>query len=124
MQPLRAEYTCTVPPDINVTLNHNSDIPFPINPTHPGEQLRQCQCCFLFLSWSARKPVTDNPGRDYRVRRERRWSTAGVNPPGNWFAPPGRNQSSSGGNETAEASGVEGRKRRLGKRAGRNVSER
>jgi hypothetical protein len=30
-----------------------------------------------------------------RVRRERRWSTAGVNPPGNWFAPPGSNQSSS-----------------------------
>jgi hypothetical protein len=24
----------------------------------------------------------------------------GVNPPGNWFAPPGSNQSSSGGNET------------------------
>jgi len=48
--------------------------------------------------------------RDYQVRRERCWSTAGVNPPGNWFAPPGSNQSSSGGNETAEASGVEGRK--------------
>jgi L-aspartate oxidase len=30
-------------------------------------------------------------------------------PPGNWFAPPGSNRSSSGGNETAEASGVEGR---------------
>src|SRR6267143_5281196 len=44
-----------------------------------------------------------------RVRRERRWSTAGVYPPGNWFAPPGSNQSSSGGNETAEASGAEGR---------------
>jgi hypothetical protein len=40
---------------------------------------------------------------------KRRWSTAGVNPPGNWFAPPGSNQSSSGGNETAEASGVESR---------------
>ena len=48
--------------------------------------------------------------RDYRVRRERRWSTAGVYPPGNWFAPPGSHQSSSGGNETAEASGAEGRK--------------
>ncbi len=46
---------------------------------------------------------------DYRVRRERRWSTAGVYPPGNWFAPPGSNQSGSGGNETAEASGAEGR---------------
>jgi hypothetical protein len=30
-------------------------------------------------------------------------------PPGNWFAPPGSNRSSSGGDETAEASGVEGR---------------
>ena len=40
---------------------------------------------------------------------KRRWSTAGVNPPGNWFAPPGSNQSSSGGNEAAEASGEEGR---------------
>ena len=40
---------------------------------------------------------------------KRRWSTAGINPPGNWFAPPGSNQSSSGGNETAEASGAEGR---------------
>jgi hypothetical protein len=33
----------------------------------------------------------------------------GISPPGNWFAPPGSNQSSSGGNETAEASGAEGR---------------
>ena len=41
---------------------------------------------------------------------KRRWSTAGVYPPGNWFVPPGSNQSSSGGNETAEASGAEGRK--------------
>src|SRR6266478_1592739 len=40
---------------------------------------------------------------------KRRWSTAGVYPPGNWFAPPGSNQSSSGGNETAEASGAESR---------------
>jgi hypothetical protein len=47
--------------------------------------------------------------RSYRVRRERRWSTAGVNPPGNWFAPPGSNQGSRGGNETAEASGAESR---------------
>jgi len=42
------------------------------------------------------------------VRRERRWTTAGKGPPGNWFAPPGSNRSSSGGNEAAEASGVEG----------------
>jgi len=34
---------------------------------------------------------------------------SGVVPPGNWFAPPGSNRSSSGGNEAAEASGVEGR---------------
>jgi hypothetical protein len=41
---------------------------------------------------------------------KRCWSTvAGVYPPGDWFAPPGSNQSSSGGNETAEASGAEGR---------------
>ena len=40
---------------------------------------------------------------------KRWWSTAGgVNPPGNWFAPPGSNQSSSGGNDTAEASGAQG----------------
>jgi len=32
-----------------------------------------------------------------------------LNPPGNWFAPPGSNQSSSEGNETAEASGAESR---------------
>ena len=30
-------------------------------------------------------------------------------PPGNWFAPPGSNRSSSGGNETAEAFDVKGR---------------
>ena len=47
-----------------------------------------------------------------------------LDPPGNWFAPPASNQSSSGGNETAEASGAKGRYRRLGKHAGRNVSER
>src|SRR2546430_11618579 len=41
-----------------------------------------------------------------RVRRERCWFTAGVNPPGNWFAPPGSNPSRSGGHETAEASGA------------------
>ena len=40
---------------------------------------------------------------------KRRWSTAGKDPPGNWFAPPGSNRSSSGGNEAAEASGVKGR---------------
>ena len=30
-------------------------------------------------------------------------------PPGNWFAPPGSNRSSGGGNEAAEAFGAEGR---------------
>ena len=30
-------------------------------------------------------------------------------PPGSWIAPPGSNRSSSGGNEAAEASGVESR---------------
>ena len=32
-----------------------------------------------------------------------------LNPPGNWFAPPGSNRGSGGGNEAAEAFGVEGR---------------
>ena len=60
-----------------------------------------------------------------RVRREKGGGPQReLNPPGNWFAPPGSNQSSSGGNETAEASGAEGRKRRLGEHAGRNASER
>jgi transposase InsO family protein len=40
---------------------------------------------------------------------KRCWSTVGEVPPGNWFVPPGSNRSSSGGNEAAEASGVEGR---------------
>ena len=39
-------------------------------------------------------------------------------------APASSNRSSSGGNEAAEAFGVEGRFRRLGEHAGRNVSER
>ena len=43
------------------------------------------------------------------MRREKAVVHSGNNPPGNWFAPPGSNQSSSGGNETAEASGAEGR---------------
>ena len=44
-----------------------------------------------------------------RVRREKVMVHSGSNPPGNWFAPPGNNQSSGGGNETAEASGAESR---------------
>ena len=47
-----------------------------------------------------------------------------INPPGNWIAPPGSNWSGGGGNKTAGASDVEGRTRRLGESAGRNVSER
>src|SRR5215472_5000995 len=39
-----------------------------------------------------------------------------------WFAPPGSNRSGGGENEAVGASGVEGRIRRLGKRAGRNVN--
>ena len=45
----------------------------------------------------------------YRVRREKAVVHSGSNPPGNWFAPPGSNQSSDGGNEIAEASGAESR---------------
>jgi hypothetical protein len=46
----------------------------------------------------------------FRFSRRRGWrSTAGVYPPGNWFAPPGSNQSGRESNETAEASGAENR---------------
>jgi hypothetical protein len=55
---------------------------------------------------------------------KRRWSTAGESPARELFAPPGSNRSSSGGNEAAEASGVEGRIWRLGEFVGRNESER
>jgi hypothetical protein len=45
-----------------------------------------------------------------RVRREKALVLSGrAIPSGNWFVPPGSNQSSGGGNETAEAFGVEGR---------------
>ena len=61
----------------------------------------------------------------FHVRREKALVLSGEeNPPGNWFAPPGSNRSSSGGNEAAEASGVEGRFWRLGEFVGRNESER
>ena len=59
------------------------------------------------------KPYRRNvPGkRGNRVRREKVMVHSGrIGSPGNWFAPPGSNQSSRGGNETAEASGAEGRK--------------
>jgi hypothetical protein len=32
-----------------------------------------------------------------------------INPPGNWFVPPGSNRSNGGGNEVVGAFGVEGR---------------
>jgi hypothetical protein len=65
-----------------------------------------------FVSWPPRMGLNNSTCVSSRVGGcavKRRWSTAGVNPPGNWFAPPGSNQSSSGGNETAEASGAESR---------------
>ena len=43
------------------------------------------------------------------VRRERRWSTMGVNPDENGIAPPGSNRSSGGGNKTTGDFGVKGR---------------
>jgi len=47
---------------------------------------------------------------DVMVRREKALIHSGnEDPPGNWIAPPGSNRSSGGGNEAAEASGVEGR---------------
>ena len=59
------------------------------------------------------------------MRREKALVLSGGRiPPGNWFAPPGSNRSSSGGNEAAEASGVEGSLWRLGEFVGRNESER
>ncbi len=45
----------------------------------------------------------------YRVRRERRWFTAGESPARELFAPPGSNRSGGEGNEAVGASGVEGR---------------
>ena len=58
------------------------------------------------------------------VRRERHWTTAGDKPARELDRSTGRNRSGGGGNKTAGASGVEGRIRRLGESAGRNVSER
>jgi hypothetical protein len=44
------------------------------------------------------------------VRREKALDFSGCkSPPGNWFAPPGSNRSSSGGNETAESFEEKGR---------------
>jgi len=49
------------------------------------------------------------------VRREKAVVHSGSNPPGNWFAPTGRNQSSGGGNETV--SGFWGQRSRARKSA-------
>ena len=94
----------------------------------PSENLWSSESCFDFIPALFERltsagiansdPTAESAGNDSQlpVSRitgcavKRRWSTAGVNPPGNWFAPPGSNQSSSGGNETAEASGAESRK--------------
>src|SRR5260370_37550378 len=66
---------------------------------------RLCKSCANFCVCYRQLVVSRETG----CAVKRRWSTAGVNPPGNWFAPPGSNQSSRGGNETAEASGAESR---------------
>jgi len=59
------------------------------------------------------------------VRREKALVHSGNKArPGTGFAPPGSNRSGGGGNKAVEASGVEGRIRRLGESVGRNVSER
>src|SRR5260370_8840270 len=79
-----------------------------------------------------RRRCTSNRGSQYNyrkqaftVRREKALVHSGrKDPPGNWIAPPGSNRSGGGGNKAVEASGVEGRIRRLGESVGRNVSER
>jgi hypothetical protein len=53
--------------------------------------------------------VLTRPSLTFACAVKRRWSTAGESPARELFAPPGSNRSSSGGNEAAEASGVEGR---------------
>jgi hypothetical protein len=61
----------------------------------------------------------------FRCAVKKQWSTSGnEDPPGNWIAPPGSNRGGGRGNKAAEASGVEGRIRRLGESVGRNASER
>ncbi len=58
------------------------------------------------------------------MRRDKAAIFSGCNSHPATFAPAGSNRSGEGGNELAEASGVEGRLRRLGEQAGRNISER
>ena len=58
------------------------------------------------------------------VRREKPPIFSGCETHPATVAPAGSNRSGDGGNEITEASGVEGRERRLGKHAGRNVSKR
>src|ERR1035437_1273095 len=78
-------------------------------------------------SGGGRKMFLTSPYIDqaFTVRREKALDHSGMKgPPGNGIAPPGSNRSGGGGNEAAEASGGEGRIRRLGESAGCNVSER
>src|SRR5215472_222928 len=76
------------------------------------EKIRVSEC----IAWNTPLPSFDFDAQIHRVlvNEETGCVVKGGgpqrgNPPGNWFAPPGSNQSSSGGNETAEASGAEGR---------------
>jgi len=55
------------------------------------------------------KPYDATPNLTFACAVKRRWFTAGESPARELFVPPGSNRSSSGGNEAAEASGVEGR---------------
>ena len=57
---------------------------------------------------------------DYSVRREKAAIFSGCETHPATVAPAGSNRRSRGGNESAEAFGVEGRVRRLGEGAGRN----
>ena len=82
-----------------------------------------------YLRDCAHLPIPDERlrsevNRKKSVRREKVLVHSGSeDPPGNWIAPPGSNRSG-GGDKAAEASGVEGRIRRLGESVGCNVSER
>ena len=62
----------------------------------------------------------DRSSPDYAVRREKAAIFCGCETHPATVAPAGSNRSSRGGNESAEAFGVEGRDRRLGEGAGRN----
>src|SRR6267143_1537791 len=80
------------------------ELPLQVHAPDRRAAVRHEKCHIVF-----RHTFTCPYSRNTGCAVKRRWSTAGVYPPGNWFAPPGSNQSSSGGNETAEASGAESR---------------